>query len=400
MRWTTALLALLALAVGFGLGRSSVPDRTAELATLDSFERALDETDWVERSFLQSGFLRGLSPETLPGALEALEARLPWLATDEIRLFMLAWTRFDPLGALERALAWPGQFQRNGSGAAIYAWAYRDPAAALQALGSVENPQLKAFMEGRMVAGWVHGEHKESAERFIASLPEGPRRFAFVAMLAWERSKHGADALMRWAEGVSEDDPTYKAAVFLKSTSTLAGIDPPLAAKWVADHRGRAYADGVMRIVVRSWATSDPPGALEWLAHLPAGEDRNAMVSNAFGLWLGRAPLEAERWLGASTPAAEFDPALRVMVRHRQLDSPALALTWALSISDAPLRRRLVTSLGGAWLRSDPEAANAWLAERGLSAELDAAIRDASRQAGSPDDAASPRQEGPGDARG
>jgi hypothetical protein len=374
MNRTTALLALLALAVGFGLGRIAVPDPAAEISTLSSFERALDDPDWIARSFRLGGFLQGLSPENLPGALDALEARLPWLATDDLRIFMLAWSRFDPLGALERALGWPGQFQRNGSGAAIYAWAYRDPAAALQALDSIDNPELKAFMEGRLLAGWVHGEHKESAERFIASLPEGQRRFAFVSMLAWELSKQGTDVLMGWAEGVSEDEPTYKAAVFLSATSTLAGIDPPGAARWVEEHRGRAYADGVMRIVVRTWATSDPPAAMGWLADRPPGDERNAMVSNAFGLWLGRAPLDAEAWLRAAMPASELDPALRVMVRRAQRDSAAHAMQFALAISDPSLRQETVTKLGAAWLRRDPEAARDWLAGSELSDELEAAI--------------------------
>ena len=298
MKLETAMVAILALGAGFGLGRATAPTPESELSTLASFQRALDDPDWLTRSYRFSGFLKDLDPETLPEALKALEPHLSWLVTDELRVFMLAWSRFDAPGAFEQALvAWPRQLRRTAGGAALYAWAFRDPTAALEALDAVESPELKEFMEARLIAGWAHGEHRASALEYVASLHEGPRRFAYLGTLAWELAKEGPEAVMRWAEAVPDFSRRYKAAVFLKASSTLASSDPPATAHWLAGHLDRDYTDGALKVVARSWATSDPPAALDWLTSLPAGERRNGAVSNAFRVWHERSSWDAERWL-------------------------------------------------------------------------------------------------------
>ncbi len=356
MKLSTAILAILALGAGFGLGRLTALRADPELSTIASFRRALEDPDWLTRSYRFSGFLQGLSPENLPDALEALEPHLPWLITDELRVFMLAWVRFDPLGALEHALYWPPPFNRNGSGAAIYAWALRNPAAASWALESVDDPELKDFMEGRLVAGWIHGEHRQSASDYIASLPEGPRRFGYIGLLAWQLSKQGPEAVMRWAEAVPDDPPRYKAAVFLKASGTLAPADPAGTARWLAGHLDRAYADGVLRVVARSWATSDPTAAMSWLMKLPAGEKRDGTVSNAFHAWHGHSAEDAERWLRTATPERALDPVLRLMVGRSWRESTDVAMEWALAIDDPKLRQQVVANVARAWEGLDSEA--------------------------------------------
>lgn len=378
---TAAVLGIAALALGFGLGRATAPRSDAELSTLASFHGALGEPDWLARTYRMSAFLQGLSPENLPAALDALEPQLPWLVTDELRLFMLAWSRFDPPAALERALGWPQQFRRNGSGAAVYAWAFRDPEAALRALDSVEDAELREFMEGRLVAGWVHGLHKQSADDYIATLPEGPRRLRYLGLLAWELSKQGPAAVISWAEQVPDSDPRYKADVFLQTSSALSDIDPSTTSAWLQPHLGRPYAADALGVLARSWALQDPNAAMAWATRLPPG-DREGAVGGAFSAWLDQSPADAERWLRSATPASTLDPAVRVLVRRKRQQSPAEALDWALTIADPAQRRGLLGDVGRAWLRRDPAAARAWL-ERELPDGVAAEILDSAQPAGS-----------------
>jgi hypothetical protein len=367
---------VLALLAAFGLGRLTAAGKDPELSTIDSFRRALEDPNWLTRSYRFSGFLQGLSAENLPEALETLRPELAWLTTEELRLFMLAWSRFDAPGALEQTLSWPRPLNRNGSGAAIYAWAMRDPSAAVWALRSIEDPELEDFMEGRMIAGWAHGPYKLDASEYIASLPEGPRRFSHIGMLAWELSKQGPEAVMRWAEAVPDEQVRYKAAVFLNASSTLAAVDPAGTARWLANHLSRDYTDGVMRVVARSWAKSDPTGALAWLMQLAPGERRDGSISNAFLVWLGASSEDASAWLRETTPDAALDSTLRVMVGRSRRDSPEQALAWAMAIDDAALRERVVTNTARHWLERDADSAQAWLAASDLSEALVAAIRD------------------------
>lgn len=307
MRATTIGVALLGLAAGFGMGRWTAPRSDWELSTLASFRWALDDPDWLVRTYRMSAYLQDLRAPDLPDALALVEANLPWLTTDEIRLFMFAWTRLDPAAALAHALDWPQPFNRNGAGAALYAWGFRDPQAALAAFRALDDgSRLSEFLEGRLVAGWAHGPRKESASAYIATLPEGSRRLSYVAMLAWELSKEGSDAVIRWAEAVPDSDADYKSAVFFKAAGTLAGIDPPGTAEWIGRHAQRPYADGALLAVARSWVASDGPATMTWLAQLPVGELRERLRLDAGRAWLRRDPAAARAWLEREQPDGVF----------------------------------------------------------------------------------------------
>lgn len=369
------LVAILALLAGLAIGRALVPAAPRGAPDVSVFRDSLEEEDWLERTWAQSVFLQGLSPENLPEALAALEPQLPWVATDELRLFMLAWSRFDAAGALDYALSQPAPYRRNLSGAAIYAWAFREPVAARAALQRVEDDDLHDFMQGRLVAGWVRAGDSRGVGEYLTSLPEGPRRLRYLSMLAWELSTRGPEAVEAWAEAAPAAFPRYKAAVFLKATSRMASIDPAGTARWVSAYLDRPYADGVLRAVARSWALQDPRAAMHWLVALPAGLKREASVSNAFRVWLDRDPEAAERWLLGEVPSAALDAGVSVMVGRHRGASREQALTWALRLDERALREQVVTNIAGEWLRGDPEPASAWFEAANLPSPLVTAIR-------------------------
>jgi hypothetical protein len=336
MKWTAVIFVALALPLSFWLGRASAPAQESELASVASFRRSLEDPDWLTRSYRFSAFLVGLNPENLPDALEALEPHLPWLLTDEFRMFMLAWSRFDPRGAFQHARAWPPQIRRNAAGAAMYAWGFRNPLEAVRELKTVRNVELREFWAARMLAGWAHGEFRDSASDYIAKLPKGSARLAYLGTLAWEISKESPEAVMRWAEGVPDNPPRFKHAVFIKAATTLAGIDAALTARWLSDHVDRDYADDALLITARSWALSDGRATMEWLTGLPSSEKRAAAVRDGFASWYRHAPNEAERWLRSASPTPAVDPAVRFMVELTQADQPANSLRWAQRIEGKP----------------------------------------------------------------
>jgi len=331
MKWTAVLF--LALALGFWLGRATAPASESELASVASFRRSLEDPDWLTRSYRFSAFLVGLNPENLPDALEALEPHLPWLLTDEFRIFMLAWSRFDPRGAFEHAQSWPLQIRRNAGGAAMYAWGFRSPLEAVRELGTVENPNLQEFWAARLLAGWAHGEYRDSASEYIAKLPEGETRLAYLATLAWEFSKESPEAVMRWEESVPDDQPHFKQAVFMQATNTLAGIDAPMAAGWLQGHLDRGYADDALLIVANAWATSDGPAAMSWLTELPPGKTRDAAVKAGFRRWHHHSLKDAELWLRKASPARAVDSAVRFMVEKTREKKPQVSRKWAAHIA-------------------------------------------------------------------
>jgi hypothetical protein len=336
MKWTAVIFVALALPLSFWLGRASAPAQESELASVASFRRSLEDPDWLTRSHRFSAFLVGLKPENLPDALEALEPHLPGLLTDEFRMFMLAWSRFDPRGAFEHARAWPPQIRRNAGGAVMYAWGFRNPLEAVRELKNVRNVEMREFWAARMLAGWAHGEFRDSASDYIAKLPKSSARLAFLGTLAWEISKESPEAVMRWAEGVPDNPPRFKQAVFLKAATTLAGIDAALAARWLRDHVDHDYAYDALLVTARSWALSDPRAAMSWLIELPPGKKRAAAVKDGFASWHRHAPNQAERWLRSASPAPAVDSAVRFMVEQARSENPKAARKWAARIAVKP----------------------------------------------------------------
>jgi len=336
MKWTAVIFVALGVALGFWLGRATAPVPESELASVASFRQSLEDPDWLTRSYRFSSFLVGLNPENLPDALEALEPHLPWLLTDEFRVFMLAWTRFDPSGAFQQAQSWPPQIRRNAGAAAMYAWGFRNPLEAVRELSAVEDTELQEFWGARLLAGWAHGAYRDTASEYISKLPEGPTRLAYLGTLAWEISKEGPEAVMEWAEGVPDDPPRFKQGVFLKATSTLAGVDAPLTADWLGKHFDHDYVDDALMIVAGSWATNDGPAAMSWLTGLPASEKRDAAVRTGFRVWLNRSPQEAEDWLRSASPAVAVDPAVQFMVERTRNNQPEVSRKWAARIAGDP----------------------------------------------------------------
>ena len=336
MKWTAVIFVALALALSFWLGRATAPVLESELASVASFRRSLEDPDWLTRTYRFSSFLVGLNPENLPDALEALEPHLRWLLTDEFRIFMLAWSRFDPRGAFEQAQAWPPRVQRLAGGAAMYAWGFRNPLEAVRELSTVEDTEMQAFLAARMLAGWAHGEYRDSASEYIAAMPDSPVRRRYLTTLVWEISKEGPEILMRWAEDVPDDLPRVKQAIFLEATGTLAGVDAPSTARWLRGHLDRDYAADALPVLAAAWATSDAPAAMSWLTELPAGKQRKTAVRAGFRVWFNRSPADAERWLRAASPAPAVDPAVRFMVERTRGEKPEVARKWAARIAGKP----------------------------------------------------------------
>ena len=372
--WILTLAA--AIAVGW-FGRSR---REAwELARVASFQEALAERDELERAYRMSAFLRTMGPAELPGAIAALEAQNIGVTREEVRLFMLAWSRFDAPGAFAWARAWPTQWTDTLSEEAIYAWGFREPRAALRAL-EAEDPQLQARLQHSLLEGWLHGDERAGASGYIAAISDGRRRQRLTFLLAGETMRDGSEALMRWAESVPEDAPNdFKRGAFYQASALVARAEPRRAAEWFEANRTRPYSAGSLEVIARRWAEyQDPPALFEWLRSLPsegerAGEREDA-VAAAFGVWLRKAPEAAEAWLASTGPGPSRDPAIAELVRTRSASSPASAVEWAARIQDESQRWRSTLLAGRAWQRQDPEAVSAWLAGSDLPEDAKQAI--------------------------
>jgi hypothetical protein len=364
MRVILVALWLVTLVAAYGAGHyAATGTQTGSVASLESFRSALDETGAIERSYGFSAFLRNLTEDQLPEAIEAFEAERAWLSQEELRLFMLAWARFDAAGAFERVDAWTEGNRDMAQSAAIYAWAFHDPSAALEALGGVKGRLVQRRLRTELVNGWSARADKWDLGEWIATLPEGDAKQRHLGTLARALLRDGPEQLIAWAESVpGKPDGNFKSLAVLKAMNALAHKHYLRAKQWIDEHVDQEYAQNAGPIVVRHWAQHDPKAALLWGLELPGANLRDRAVAYSFPPWLKREPEAAEAWLRAETPSAALDSAVRVMLRQTMSFSFEGAMEWAEKVED-PVKKELHTiDLAQRWRSQDPEAADAWLA--------------------------------------
>lgn len=377
MRVGLVMLWILTLVGAFAAGRFLGPQRDAGVA---AFREALLARDELTRADAMSAFLQRLDPGSLPAALDAIEAHNVGMSRQEVRLFVLAWSRFDAPGAFAWARDWDGPWRETLMPEAMYAWGFRDPRAALRTLDAIDDAELRAKLQASLFEGWLRSDDRAGASEAVAAIADPRRRGRLTFLLAGEVMRDGPDAVIAWAESIPPDAPNgFKTGAFYQAATMVARVDPERARDWYLEHREQPYTEGALPGIARRWAEDgDPPELFRWLLGLPAdgahSEDATQAIAAAFRTWLGREPEAAEAWLAAALPDPRLDPAVVELVRARSESAPGSAIEWARRIDDEDLRYAQTVRAGRSWRMRDPDALAAWLASNELPQETADAI--------------------------
>jgi hypothetical protein len=375
-------------AAAFGIGWITPPPHTSpapdDLAA--GIRSTLGEGDALERLARTATLLEGLEPENLPGVVAVYERMIASIDAPDLVAFFSAWARFDPVGALEYALAWPRQdvleVRRIGIRAILAGWAYANPSKARVAAADVaeKHPPLRADVWYGLVAGWVRSDQgAEGLGAFLADLRPRGQRDAAADVAARELVRTGgANAAVAWADTIVGDEsqaPPFKRAVFESVARAAAAADPARTGEWALEHAEAGYAVDGPVIAGKRWGRVDGAAAMEWLGAYPAGEHRDKGAREAFRAW-STADLEGARaWLESTPRTALHDPALEVWVEQLLAWEPAEALGWCERILDVERRQRCVVSGAKRWYVKDALAAEAWLQTSSLDEEVRSRVR-------------------------
>ncbi len=369
LRWLTGAI----LAAGLGLACSQGPESSAPRPGLDTLRAGLAERDELERLYLLTSYLRTLGPEDVVPALEEVEKHRTGFDKEEVRLLMLAWTRFDGPGAFATAWSWPSPWRSILREQAMHAWGFNDGRAALAELEKIENETLRESLEKALLAGWVSSHDRLGATEYVATLSSVRRRSRLALRLAGQTKRDGPDALIAWADAVPEDAPNqFKEVVFAVAAGALAALDPERAAAWYESHMQNWYSTSGLLNIAGKWAYfHDPKPVVAWIETLPIEEDREGeridALREAFRTWAPEAPDEVEAWIETASGGPMRDVAIEELARASADASPAEALRWAQQIGDEDLQRKRMLRYSRAWFVQDPEAAEAWLAGADVS---------------------------------
>jgi len=378
LKWflVSAWIASLAAAAGIGhqlATRSPDRDRATAAHSVESLSDALRDRDVLTRTYKLAASLQQLDERNIDAAIAIFEAQRVGVAAFEARLFMFAWSRFDPAGAFAWANAWRGPWRDTLENAAIYAWGFRRPKEAVAALAALETTRREE-LHGSLISGWARSDDTAGLTDYLFSRPASRERSQFIAVLLAELTQHeqGPDEIRSWAEGVPEDAPNQaKATAFLTAGGALAQNDPKNAVAFFEAHQHLDYARPALKTIARRWVDfHDPRDLFAWLVKLPAGESRDDAVNVGFNRWWSKNPRNARAWIRESSPGEALDPAVAVFALETSRASPALAIEWADGIHDPTLRRRTIAPILRQWVSEDRKAAREWMATHSVPKRL------------------------------
>ena len=362
-----AVLALV-LTAGLCVGCSPGLDSAASRPDLDTLRAALTERDELERTYLLTSFLRGLGPEDLPAVLAEVEKHRVGITADEVRLLMLAWTRFDAPGAFAAARDWPTPWKAVLMEQAMHAWGFNDGRAALAECEGIEDEELQELLRSALVEGWVASHDRLGAAEYAATVPEGRRRNRLGLRLVGQTMRDGPEAVIAWADALPLDLPNdFKQTAFFHAAFAVARLDPGLVAPWYELHIKQPYSATALRNIASGWAQyHDALALLAWLETLPLEEEREAERADAFRAafraWATGSSGETEAWLESAPPSPTRNVAIEEFARATVDAAPLKAMQWIAQIEDEERRRKGTLRYTRKWFRQDPEAAQIWLA--------------------------------------
>jgi hypothetical protein len=368
------IVGLLGLAIGFGLGRlggGATVDGGAGQSSFDQaqMEQAVAETlkvvNSLERADRLIDLMADLDEQNVQGAGAAFNDQIGTVDQLDARIFLGAWSAFDPRAAADYVLEWKRPSMRAyGAGEVFYNWAASGGAIeARHYLIEVKEGKVHHFAFERLLDGWLRSGESTGATELFSDLEDGDKRDrltqTFVtAMLATD----GVDAVVAWAESVPDDAPNrFKGTAFRKAIRQVSIQDPQRAASWYDEHDGQPWAVRTMAVVTSEWVETDPIAAYEWVSAKSPSRIRGLAMARLINRWMRTDPDRAYAWM----LALEYEPSMSPMVlpfvqRYSQVDA-AEAAKWIDRIPDEKQREQAIQVVARAYGLQDEESAQAWI---------------------------------------
>jgi hypothetical protein len=327
-----------------------------------------------------------LGPGPVAAAQQTLEDPRLDLTGAETELLMRYWATYQPEEASLWARAKANPTYRSGAVyAALRVWAQADPLAAtgLAWPWGEQDPTISSEVHRSLVRGWFDSKDSPRLVDWMRDLGMGiPRQRAVATYARALIQTQGTDAPLRWADSLSEKDPSFKLEAYRQSISMLTRFDIPVAVRWCDAHCDGKYGKNVRTIVGTRWGMRDAPAALAWLSKQTPGYETRVAVRATYGEWVRRDRAPSVAWMAQQTPGGptgEIEPWLEPIVPVYALalgeTDPREALRWTERMKSADDRQWVQIQIARLWRRTDTAAADAWLDQSPLSEEARAKAR-------------------------
>jgi hypothetical protein len=398
-RWVVLLIVVAGAA--FALGRATVRSDGQEgpvsgaLLRMDDpaarFGEILAMGDARERTRQLVQLFDATDPALAPRLRAVLEEREAALRVDETTeaLFAQWWARADPAAAYREAFNPLCSDRHPWIREVMRAWTPQDPTAAAAAVLDLPPGPSRGRLEAAraVVDAWLAMDDiPDPMPLFLVveQLEPVARGGALQHVVETMAERRGVPATLDFVRGLPLDGGDALSSdvmneVLSRTAIVLLEHDPALAVAWAAEHADGPAGVGIHKHLAYYWAIRDGEAAMEWAVGLPDDPRRPAVVKRAWVSFGRKHSDEARAWLHARAP----DEALRNVysghLRGLAERDPQLALALANRAVNEAIRQEMRAAAASGWMRSDPAAASAWLAEAGLPPALEQHVRNTAR---------------------
>ncbi|MBW8782627.1 MAG: hypothetical protein JF599_12195 [Verrucomicrobia bacterium] len=253
--------------------------------------------------------------------------------------FASKWAENDPESALDWMLGLPEGNERKAVSREVLAGiAGKNPDYAAAMLGEIRDRDEQGALARALMRDYVGG-HPDALPGLVAVLPEGKIRTRAVVEALTAIARSQPETALHYLDAMNLGDQRF--AGINGIVTAWSATDPQAAAQWVA---GVLYAPAdksagkVAGALVKNWAGQDPQAVAGWVAQLPQGEIKNTATQALAAGLMERFPARAWAMLTALPDASKRGAQLTEVIRH--------------------------------WNESDPVAAERFIGESGLPADL------------------------------
>jgi len=278
------------------------------------FSNAFTITDSLERIEVVDRLVRRLTPETLPGAIRALEDDLEDVYNNDLRMVMWYWAKEDPRGMLQTMQTWPEvRAQRMAAGEAIY-WILKKEGfdAARAVFDQLPNHQRDPALAHLVLAYLESGETPHLIALIESYQMREERDFAAGIVVGQILKANGPEALAKWVESLPEGPGTtddLKPVAFRAAQSELMRRDQfEFLEGWLDRIEGQSWADGGGRRTIGiHLAKRDPMRAIAWAEALPVEKGRDEVLSETLRAYASYDRVGAAQWMLGRKPEKSLD---------------------------------------------------------------------------------------------
>lgn len=187
--------------------------------------------------------------------------------------------------------------------------------------------------------------------------------------LASQWARRDPQAAVEWVANLP--DELQRRRLFTSMVATWAESSPSAAALFAGNLAAEDGRDEAIITVVSGWAQRDPVAAAQWVASFLPGRLQEQAILQVVPALVERNPLEAAQWLGTLSNGPAGDVAIASFSSLMANRDPALAFSFAEGITADRLRLQRMEAAARRWLAADPVAAR-----KGLeTADLPLALR-------------------------